>query len=88
MCFVLFCFILGLTCVYSLRSSHNTVSPLNAMYGFRCLFYNGCESSLGDGDLCMVLFELNVITFACVCVLMILNNCHRVEIHQTSNVKY
>lgn len=32
------------------------------------LFYNGCESSLGD--LCMVLFELNI-TFACVGVLIV-----------------
>lgn len=33
----------GLTCVYSMKSSLLSYSdcPLNAMYGFRCLFYNG-----------------------------------------------
>lgn len=63
-------------CVYSMESASPSYSkcPLKTMYGFGCLFYNGLNLIRVMVTCCMVLFELNVITFACVCVLFSILN--------------
>lgn len=43
--------------------------------------------NLGEGDLCMVLFELNLVTFACVCLLILNPFLVRAVFSQTRTVE-
>lgn len=74
--FLFVCCFLGLVLVSSLGRPwshllrHTAKRPLKAMYGFGCLFYNGLNLIRVMVTCCMVLFELNVITFARLCVII------------------
>lgn len=99
MIFFLFCFcccfwvlvlvslVSGLTCVYSMEPSLLSYSecPLNAMYGFGCLFYNRLNLIRVMVTCCMVLFELNVITFARICVMILKGKLEYIVLQWYSN---